>query len=298
MDSIWIINRHTGKKEREEVFGESAIRLLYGTSWFSKSFGRGVLHLFAKWPLFAAFYGWLQKRAASRRKIRPFITHFNIDSSEFAAPPESFASFNDFFIRKLKPECRPIAESPVVIPADGRYQFFPEIFSDTSFEIKKRPFCLKTVLQDEALAKRYEGGSCVIARLCPTDCHRFYFPLDCIPDASRKINGKLYSVNPIATKDNPWIWGANLRYLTLLSSEQFGKVAYMEVGATNVGSVIQTYTPGTLQKRGAEKGYFAFGGSALLLLFERGRIQFAPDLLALSAAGYEIRCLIGQSLTL
>ncbi|MBS0656135.1 MAG: phosphatidylserine decarboxylase [Verrucomicrobia bacterium] len=297
LNSIFYIERQTGNVEKEEILGEGAIRFLYGSTLLSRTIGRLVLNGFAKWPPCSAIYGWLQKRARSKRKIIPFINHFQVDASEFEQSPEQFSSFNDFFIRKLKSECRPISHSPAVIPADGRYTFFTDLSSSTPFSVKNRTFCLKTILRDSTLATRYEGGSLVIARLCPTDCHRFYFPIDCVPGTTEEINGKLFSVNPIATKDNPWIWGANRRYLTILSSEHFGKVAFLEVGATNVGTVIQTYTPGKTYHKGEEKGYFSFGGSALLLFFERGKIEFSDDLLEASKRRLEIRCLIGQPLS-
>ncbi len=295
MDSIRYINRQTGQIETEEVFGEQAIRFLYGNSLVSKTVGKLALHGLAKWPFTSWIYGRIQSHPSSKSRVQPFIERFNVDTSEFLDPPESFATFNDFFVRKLKPSSRPHAEGPI-IPADGRYRFYPKITLNDSFEVKRKTFCLKTVLQDEKLAARYDGGSLVIARLCPTDCHRFYFPFNCVPSQAKCINGKLFSVNPIAIKDNSWIWGVNRRMLTTLSSEEFGQVAFLEVGATNVGSIIETYTPDTPCAKGSEKGFFEFGGSALLILFEKGRIQFDPDLLDATAQGLEIRCLIGQSL--
>jgi len=295
MDCISYINRKSGQRETEEVFAEGAIRLLYGKSLLSKTLGRAILHLFAKWPFFSAFYGWLQDRAFSKRKVLPFIKRFAIDTSEFQAPAESFKTFNDFFIRKLKPEVRPLSSNPSM-PADARYLFYPVIEETDTFPIKMRTFCLRSLLQDEELASRFSGGSLVIARLCPIDCHRFYFPFDCIPSKAREIRGRLYSVNPFATNENPWIWQVNRRMLTILSSDTFGEVAYLEIGATNVGTIVQTYQPAKFQPKGQEKGYFAFGGSALLLLFEKGRIKFDQDLINATNQGLEIRCLIGQSL--
>lgn len=291
MNSIRYINRQTGQIETEEVFGESAIRFLYGNSFLSTL----VLHGFAKWPFVSSIYGFLQKIPSSKRKIIPFIKRFGINTSEFLESVESYQSFNDFFIRKLKPTSRALCPH-AIIPADGRYTFYPELSAQDEFDVKGKSFNIHSILKDPELAKRYAGGSLCIARLCPIDCHRFYFPIDCIPNKARLINGKLYSVNPIATKDNPWIWGANRRMLTLLDSKEYGQVAFLEIGATNVGSIIQTYEPNTAQLKGNEKGYFSFGGSALLIFFEKGRIQFDADLLAASRQGLEIRCLIGQSL--
>ncbi len=293
MTTIFYINRQTGQKEEEKVFGKQAICLLYGNTFSAKTVGFFLLHFFAKWPFFATLYGWMQKMPFSKKKVLPFIQRFEMDTSEFARPAESFTSFNDFFIRSLKPACRPIDQAKAIIPADGRYTFFSKIASSDRFDVKNRTFCLQSLLRDEH-AERYDGGSLVIARLCPTDCHRFYFPINCTPGKTRNINGKLFSVNPIATRDNPWIWGANFRCVTMLSSAHFGQVAFLEVGATNVGSIVQTYAPGEPVSKGQEKGYFEFGGSALLILFEKGRITFSEDLLELGKSGDEIRCLIGQ----
>jgi phosphatidylserine decarboxylase len=300
MKSIYFIDRTDGLKKKEEVFGESSLHLLYGNTILSYILGRFILFFFGKRVWFSRLYGWLQKRPRSARKIFPFIAHFGLDTAEFVKKPTEFSSFNDFFIRKLKPECRPIfpANLLAVMPADGRYRFHQKIMYNDVFEIKNQPFCLPKFLQDEALAKSYDGGSAVFARLCPIDCHRFYFPVDAFASPSRFIEGKLYSVNPLATQKNPWIWHENRRYLSLLSSPHFGQVAMVEVGATFVGSVMQTYTPEAFCSKGSEKGYFSFGGSAIVLLFEPGRIQFDEKLLALFREGLEIRCLIGQALGL
>ena len=295
MNSIHYIDRNSGQVATEEVFGESAIRFLYGNSWLSKILGRISLHGLAKWPPVSRFYGFLQNLPSSKARVMPFIKRFGMDASEFVEAPENFATFNDFFIRKLKPSTRPLAMG-AVMPADARYTFVPEIGLQDVLSVKNRPFCLRSLLQDDSLAQKYAGGCCVLARLCPTDCHRFYFPFDCIASKAKAIDGKLFSVNPIATQANPWIWGENRRMLTMLSSKEFGEVAFLEVGATNVGTIIQTYTPDTLQQKGAEKGYFAFGGSALIMLFEKGRIQLADDLTAFAKSGLEILCLIGQPL--
>jgi len=240
--------------------------------------------------------GIIQKSRFSKKEIRPFIARYHIDSSEFAAPVESFNSFNDFFIRALKPGARPLAASPAVMPADGRLRFYETIGHGDLFAVKGKSFCLETLVCDKVLSDHFMNGSMVLARLCPSDVHRFYFPCECTPSPSRLINGPLYSVNPIAIKDNPWIYGTNRRVITLLDTPQFGKVAYLEIGATSVGSIKQTFTPGKPYSKGAEKGYFEFGGSAVILLFEKGTIRFDEDLVATSNQGMEVRCLIGQSL--
>ncbi|MGE4169074.1 MAG: phosphatidylserine decarboxylase [Candidatus Babeliales bacterium] len=147
-----------------------------------------------------------------------------------------------------------------------------------------------------SLAQEFQGGSMVLARLCPSDYHRFHFPCDCLPGPTKLINGWLYSVNPLAVKRNIHSLTQNKRTLCELRTPLFGRVLYMEIGATNVGSIQETYTPNQWQTKGAEKGYFEFGGSALILLFAKNTIQFDSDLLAATENKLEIRCLLGQSM--
>jgi len=292
-DTIRYIERSTGKLELEKVFGEQAIRFLY-----NHSFGSRLNRFIARTPLISKAFGWWQKQFWTRRAVIPFIEAYDVDADEFLDSPNSYRSFNDFFIRKLKPESRPIDQNTesAVMPADGRYLFFQNIAHTEGYIVKGKKFSLQSLLGDEELANQYARGSMVIARLCPTDYHRFHFPVDCIPGAPKLVNGALYSVNPLALRKNINIFTENKRYITELDSKVFGKVLFIEVGATCVGSVHQTYTPDQPCKKGDEKGYFSFGGSSIIMLFEPNKIHFDDDLIKASQQRIEIRCLMGQSM--
>jgi phosphatidylserine decarboxylase len=296
-EPIVYFDRATGKEEVEKVYGEAALKFLYGEGIVSRLLGTPLMHLLSRLPCISALYGFWQKRSWSAKKIAPFIDKFDIDSSEFLEKVENFASFNDFFIRQLKPEARPITPGAdvAVIPADGRYLFYPNISQVDGFVIKGQKFNLATLLEDAALAEEYNQGTMVMARLCPSDYHRFHFPCDSVPTESRLINGWLFSVNPISIKRDIDVFTQNKRSLCELHSEKFGRVLYMEIGATNVGSIHQTYTPFLPQRKGSEKGYFSFGASALILLFPPHTLALAPDLLRFPPHR-EIRCLMGQIL--
>lgn len=298
MNDIVIIDRLTKEKQIEAIYHEAVLRLLYGDGWKSKWMRFFFLSPLVKWPWISALYGYFQKKPTSKRKILPFIEAFKIDSSEFLEPISSYQSFNDFFIRKLKREARPIDLNPsvAVIPADGRYYFYSDIAATSGFIVKGKKFDLHTLLDSADLAREFEGGSMVMARLAPVDYHRFHFPCDCLPGPSQLINGSLHSVNPLAVRRNIEIYTQNKRTLCVLNTSSFGKVIYMEIGATNVGSIQETYIPNTKQCKGAEKGYFEFGASALILLFAKNTIQFDSDLLLATKEGIEIRCLLGQSM--
>lgn len=298
MSEIIFLDRKTKREEKEKVYGEFFIKLFYGNGPLCRFFSFLLLPLFARIHFVSRLYGYFQKSTMSRFKVKPFMQAYRIDASEFLDPVESFASFNDFFIRKLKPACRPMAagKEVAVLPADARYLVFQDIDKDDGFWVKGKKFSLKELLGDEELARSYEKGAMVIARLCPVDYHRFHFPCECVPNSARLINGPLFSVNPMALKRNIEILCENKRMITTLDTENFGRVGYIEVGATYVGSIVQTYVSGKSYAKGNEKGYFSFGGSCLILLFEPNRIIFDQDLTAASSKKMEVRGLLGQPL--
>jgi len=282
---IRFFNRRTGSLETERVYGDFWLRLLYGPLP-----ARPVLHAVAKRAFFSRWYGRRMKQPASRRRIAPFIAKFGLDCGEFADPPPSFATFNDFFIRRLKPEARPVDPRPhvAVFPCDGRHLGFPEAARVDAAFVKGQHFDLEALLGSPELARRHARGPLVLSRLSPADCHRFHFPADGVPSDPVFLNGFLFSVSPYALRRNlAYLW-QNKRFLTKLRTERFGTVLMVEIGATNVGSVRQTHQPGQPARKGSEKGYFEFGGSALITLFEPGAVSLAADLLEHSANQTEL----------
>jgi phosphatidylserine decarboxylase len=298
MSQIKYLDRISERIETEQVYGGQFLRLLYGNSLLSRIVGPALSCLVSRLPMLSRLYGYLQSRPSSAKKVLPFIKKYQVDTSEFAEKAESFGSFNDFFTRKLLPTARPIdrRSAQVVMPADGRYLFFPDLYSVSQFFVKERPFDLAKLLNSENLAEEYRAGAMVIARLCPTDYHRYHFPTDCVPGESRFIHGHLASVNPLAIRKYLQIYWENKRTLCELHTRLFGKLLFLEVGASFVGTIHQTYTPFQAYRKGDEKGFFSFGGSCLILLFPPHAVQFDADLLAATARGLEIKCLMGQSM--
>lgn len=296
MQPIRYVNRLTKKESFELVYGSAFLELLYGDSLLSRIVGKMALPPLAKTSFFSWLYGWLQRLPFSKSKIKPFVKKFAIDSSEFLEDISSYKTFDAFFTRRLKPEARPIfGGSNAIIPADGRYLFYSRIDQADGFVVKGKKFQLEELLLDQMLAERYQKGSMVIARLCPSDYHRFHFPCEGIASPTRTINGWLFSVNPIAIKRNVKIFTENKRTLCELDTLEYGKILFLEIGAKCVGRITQTYSPGRVEK-GEGKGYFSFGASSLILLFEPGAIQFDNDLLELSQNHQEVLCLMGQSM--
>ena len=289
MEPITYLNRESGEIETEQVYGEGFLRWAYGNP-----LGKLALHSFVKRPFFSKWYGNRMNAPKTTEKIAPFLETYGLSADDFEKKPEDFTSFNDFFYRKLKPGARPIADSPVVLPADGRHLGFAKASEISSVFVKGQKFDVAGLLGSAELGRKYEDGPLLLSRLCPVDYHRFHFPCAGVPGETRLINGPLFSVSPLALRQRlSYLW-ENKRTVTELVTEDFGTVMCLEIGATCVGSIHQTYTPGQAVEKGAEKGYFAFGGSSTLLIFEPGTVTLAADLLESSAKVMELYALMGS----
>lgn len=283
-------DRHSRQLVAERIPAEGALCWFYQTR-----LGYLLTRFCARRASFCQLYGWWQNRPASRAQIRPFAERFRLDLAEVELPPDQYPSFNAFFSRRLKPEARPFAQAPEALcaPADGKVLVCPCLGEEARLPVKGAQVAVARILDSEAEARRYAGGAALVVRLAPYDYHRFHFPDGGQAGPSRLLEGLYHSVNPLALERVPRIFALNRRTLCFLDTKQFGRVAYLEVGAFAVGSIVQTYTPGPVA-RGQEKGYFQFGGSTLVLFFEPGRVAFDADLLADSAQGLEVHVQTGN----
>jgi len=291
VEPIRYFNRHTNRPETEQVYGEGFLRWTYG-----HPLGAAALHALVKRPLFSAWYGRRMSTPESAAKIAPFIKRYGLDPADFAAAPDSFRSFNEFFYRKLRPAARPIDpdETSAVFPADGRHLGFERASAISGVFVKGQQFDLPQLLGDAVLAARYADGPLVLSRLCPVDYHRFHFPAEGVPGETRTIPGPLFSVSPIALRRClAYLW-TNKRTITPLVTRRFGTMLLLEIGATCVGTIRQTFRPGQPVAKGAEKGYFAFGGSSTITLFEPGAVKLASDLLDHSSSITELYAQVGS----
>lgn len=279
--------------ETEQIYGGDWLRWTYETD-----LGRFALNALVKRAVVSRYYGWKMSQRASAHRVLPFIVDYDLDVDEFAKKPYSFKTFNEFFYRALKPGARPLAPGDriAVLPADGRHLAFQKVDAAEGFYAKGQRFDLKAFLGSEELAREFAGGSLLISRLCPVDYHRFHFPVAGTPGEARLINGFLYSVSPIALRQNlAYLW-ENKRMVTLVESPAFGRVAVCEIGATMVGSIVQTHVPGRPVAKGEEKGLFKFGGSCVVTIFQPGRIKLEADLLEQSAQQREVYARMGERL--
>lgn len=106
-------------------------------------------------------------------------------------------------------------------------------------------------------------------------------------------HGKLHSVNPLALRRKADLFLHNERQISLLNTDHFGRLAYVEVGALCVGKIVQTFGSSLFQ-RGEEKGYFLFGASTVIVYGEPGAWRPSEDLLQQSAQGRETLVELGS----
>jgi phosphatidylserine decarboxylase precursor len=217
-----------------------------------------------------------------------FIKKYDINMNDYSpSKATDYETINKWFVRKLAPGARPVPfpndTSIVGSPADARLIVYP-IYENMTVWIKNEsftPFDLlggKDTKGADTEAKNFEGGSIAIVRLAPADYHRFHAPVDGTLESITAVSGTYLSVNAdAATSENHVYY--NLRKVAIIDNTPVGRVAYIAIGATCVGSVSWTAVKGQTLKRGDEYGFMAFGGSTVIMLFQKGKVTFENDVL-------------------
>ncbi|SCV73179.1 BQ2448_7104 [Microbotryum intermedium] len=265
----------------------------------------------------ALYHGREQAHLLANKKVESFLRAQSIKQGELYDSPEGALPHIQNFVqtysidtrcllqpRKLKEGERKIEkegdESIVSSAADCRLTVFQSIELAKEYWIKGRDFTLANLFQDEDMAKSFEGGEVAIFRLAPADYHRFHSPIKGIVGPTKHIEGQYYTVNPVAVNEDLNVFTENKRDVTLLSIPVEGstpkKVAFVQIGAMLVGSIVQTAAQGDQVARGGELGYFAYGGSTILCVFPPGQVQWDEDLLRNSQQKIETAVKVGEQI--
>lgn len=289
---VYYRDRRTNRVVKETIHHEAFLRWLYEDAIGSKCWSLLLNH-----KAIHELHAKTKRAAKSREQIAQFAAAHSIDVEEIELPLSDYCSFNDFFTRKLKPGKRPFEQETHFFcsPADAKVLVYPHPQAEQKFWIKGATSTISDLLDSRVNAEPYRGGSVLIARLAPYDYHRFHFPDSGTVHQTHKIRGHYHSVNPIALAQVPDVYCRNRRSITEFWSDHFGRIACVEVGALMVGSIVQTHVPGRVE-RGQEKGYFQFGGSTIVLLFEPNKICFDDDLIRDSANHLEVHVLAGSKI--
>ena len=214
---------------------------------------------------------------------RGFARLFGADLSEVADPLDSFESIQSFFVRRLRPGCRPIdpARDAFVSPCDGAWGEAGIVENGQLLQVKGSPYALADLLGDADAARAFEGGWFATLYLAPRDYHRFHTPCDVDVRRAVHLPGSLWPVNRIGLEGVPGLFAENERIVAFFERAGAEFLAIAAVGATNVGKVHVGFdslstnvgdvpptwkrydTPPTLAK-GDEWGRFEFGSTLVL----------------------------------
>lgn len=244
--------------------------------------------------LFSACMGWTFQAHWSRKLLPFLIKKYHIDTSAYTTPPDWFASVQDFFIRKSKTEYRTFTSEKNILcsPVDGCLEVTHTISQKWPCTIKWTSTNVEKLFGPDSAD--FFGGDLLFFRLRFSDYHRFHFFDDGEVLSSHARDGLLYSVDNTVLKTGLWL--ENKSHLMRLWTENFGDVLWLEVGATNVGSITNHLWVGERFTRWQEKWYFWLGGSAVLILFQKNKITLADDIATMSTQGIETEVVTGENI--
>ena len=263
------------------------LKFLYGS--FA---GRVILSVLTR-PCVSKICGAFLDSPLSKPLIGPFVRSNAIDLSDYYSG--NFTCFNDCFARLIKPGKRPFDMDPKAFcsPADSFLSVY-EIDGDTVIPVKQSRYSISRLLHSRKLARHYNGGYCLVFRLCVNHYHRYAYFDNGIKGENHFIKGKLHTVQPIALSGIP-VFTENCREFTVMKTSNFGTAIQVEVGAMLVGK-IKNHHGRHVMKRGREKGYFMYGGSTIILLIEKDRLVMDDNILKASLRGEETPVVQGERL--
>lgn len=250
--------------------------------------------------------GWLAEQhwgAVTHFVIKMFVKQYKVNLAEAQkTEPSDYASFNEFFIRPLKENARPINQEvqTLCLPADGKVSEAGNIEDDRLLQAKGHYFTLESLLaNDQEMADQFKNGTFITTYLSPRDYHRVHMPCEATLKKMIYVPGELFSVNPFLAEHVPNLFARNERVICEFDTE-FGPMVQILVGATITAS-ISTVWAGVINppreqevleyhyettgetavrlKKGQEMGAFRLG-STVINLFPAGAIELAPYLQA------------------
>lgn len=230
--------------------------------------------------------------------IRRFIRKYDVCMHEAREEnPDNYENFNAFFIRHIKPTCRPIADADIVSPVDGCISEIGRINKGQLLQAKGREYSIHQLLAcDKKLSSEFENGLFATLYLSPKDYHRVHMPIEATLKEMIYVPGKLFSVQPTTTRMIPKLFACNERLVCFFDTAA-GLMAMVLVGATVVGAIgtswqgdlvrsnkIKHFTYPQNEKKtislqqAAEMGYFKLGSTVILLFADGKHIEWRQDL--------------------
>lgn len=249
------------------------------------------------WTLyFAEERGKYMDSPASAKAIQEWLADPSLNNEDFVLPDHGFKSFNEFFTRELKPGARPVDavtdNSILVSPADGIINM---INNDLKLNIPipakgRMTLSLAALLDTSEYCEKFIGGTALAVVLMPHDCHHYHAPISgTIVESKEDVGDRLFGVPDVLDLINEGNPGYNLDFSIIdnfrhgyfiIQTDDYGYVAMIPIGLGTIGSVVfeekfKNLQGDTKRKvyKGEKLGHFAYGGSTVLLLFEKGRLN-------------------------
>lgn len=242
-------------------------------------------------------YGLYKNSTLSSKQIIKDIQNFNIDMSDYE--PQEYHSYSDFFLRKFKQARREFPRSDLQMGAfcEGRYLGHECNTLSQEYPVKGKFVSSRALMGDHPTHKYFIDGPILIARLCPIDYHHFHFPDNGKLMEQYTLSGNYHSVNVHALRNVNEVFIENERVINILETENFGKLAYIEVGAMCVGKIKhEQLNPEKTFSKGQLKGHFEFGASTVIVLGEPGKWSPSADILKHSLENRETFIKLGDSI--
>jgi len=279
-----------GQYVKENIPAGKWLRAIYGNS-----LGAAPLKSLVKRKVFSRIYGAYCRTKHSTRMIDSFIKEHDMDMSSYSGQYNNFAEF--FARAKDKAHVNfPQEADAFGSPCEGVVSAYVDIDPNSLIAAKGQYFSLGELFGDNELAKEYVGGTMIKIRLVPSDYHRAHFFDDGVVTQAKMIDGDLFSVSPIAVERVARLYCVNKRALVVFASQNFGDVAFVEVGATFVGSMVHSFEVGKPVERGQEAAYFLPGGSLIMFFFKKDAFVPSEEFLEQTSKGYETKIDLGDML--
>jgi len=239
-----------------------------------------------------SFNAWMKKYAkalgqfldtpASAAAIPSYAARPNYHIDEYVVGPSGWLTFNQFFAREVKPGKRPIAapcdNKVIVSPADSVFLGTWDIDADSKVTAKGVTWPIAKLLDGSPYQDEFKNGIYTHSFLYVDDYHRYHVPVAGEIKEVRKIQGRVY-LDVIRKADGSLqiIDGDTYQYnqergLIVIDSPEVGLVAVLPIGMAFVSSVNLTPEVGARLRKGDEFGFFMFGGSDMVMLFQSKRV--------------------------
>jgi phosphatidylserine decarboxylase len=249
-------------------------------------------------PFYDRLYAAYQSTRWSARQIEPFVRKYHIHLSEFE--PVQYRSFADFFDRRFRPGARkfPSSSGEMGAFAEARYFGWDRVETEQKFPVKGHSLSAEQILGTADRARPFIGGPVLLVRLAPVDYHHVHYPDGGATLDHERLGSRLWTVNWHALQSKPDILFRNERMMNILQTRNFGRLAFVEIGALSVGRIVQVHPLNVPFERGEEKSVFRFGGSAIVVFGEPGKWRPSNDLIEHTKAALETLVRLGEPIGL